>query len=106
MTRLTVPEAQALPRDARGNPVGEITANFRWEEFHCKCFECAMSFEHVVATHWLVTQVLQPLRNQLGRSIHVNSGYRCPTHNVAVNGVPNSQHMQGTAADISVRDTL
>jgi uncharacterized protein YcbK (DUF882 family) len=26
--------------------------------------------------------------------------YRCPAHNAAVGGVPNSQHVQGTAADV------
>ena len=30
----------------------------------------------------------------------VTSGYRCPEHNAAVGGVPNSFHVQGIAADI------
>lgn len=30
----------------------------------------------------------------------INSAYRCPSHNAAVGGVPNSQHVQGCAADV------
>lgn len=30
----------------------------------------------------------------------INSAYRCPEHNAAVGGVPDSQHVLGCAADI------
>ena len=30
----------------------------------------------------------------------INCGYRCPKHNAEVGGVPNSQHVDGTAADV------
>ena len=39
-----------------------------------------------------------------GKPIIVNSGYRSPEHNAAVGGVPNSQHVLGTAADIRPED--
>lgn len=48
----------------------------------------------------LVRTVLQPLRDSLGASIIVNSGYRCPKLNALVNGAKASQHMKGEAADI------
>lgn len=44
---------------------------------------------------------LQQLRDYLGVPIMVHSGYRSPEHNAAVGGAKNSQHMYGTAADIS-----
>ena len=49
----------------------------------------------------LVENVLDPLREKYGKPIHVNSGYRCPKHNLAVGGATQSQHMNGEAADIA-----
>jgi zinc D-Ala-D-Ala carboxypeptidase len=51
----------------------------------------------------LVTNVLQPLRTALGRSIKVTSGYRSPAVNKAVGGVKTSQHSEGKAVDIVVQ---
>lgn len=48
---------------------------------------------------FLCSQVLQPLRNELGPLI-VTSGYRCKELNFAVGGVKNSAHIYGLAADI------
>lgn len=47
----------------------------------------------------LVSEVLQPLRDKLGVSININSGYRSPQLNLIIGGVSNSQHMLGQAAD-------
>lgn len=52
----------------------------------------------------LVSNVLEPVREWLGKPITVNSGFRCPIHNRAVGGVANSQHMCGEAADICCED--
>lgn len=49
----------------------------------------------------LVENVLDPLREKYGKPIQVNSGYRCPKHNLAVGGATQSQHMNGEAADIA-----
>ena len=51
----------------------------------------------------LVTNVLQPLRNDVG-VININSGYRCKELNNKVGGVPTSQHLTGMAADIVCDD--
>lgn len=56
----------------------------------------------VDALQALVENVLDPLREQFGKPIYVNSGYRCKALNVAVGGSRNSQHLRGEAADISV----
>ena len=52
----------------------------------------------------LVEEVLEPVRERLGKPIVVNSGFRCPIHNAAVGGVANSQHMKGEAVDITCDD--
>ena len=49
----------------------------------------------------LVDNVLDPAREQFGKPIYVNSGFRCPLHNTTVGGVPKSQHIAGEAADIT-----
>lgn len=46
---------------------------------------------------------LQVLRDYIGKSIKVNSGYRSPKHNKSIGGVKNSQHVLGKAADIVVK---
>lgn len=52
---------------------------------------------------FLVSIVLDPLRELYGKPIYVASGYRCPALNKAVSGATNSQHLTGTAADIYVK---
>ena len=73
--------------------------HFKEREFVCKCcgqLPPAMR-DNIVA---LVDNVLDPAREEFGGPVTVNSGYRCPKHNLAVGGVVNSQHMKGEAADL------
>ena len=60
--------------------------------------ECVARIEH------LVHCVLDPIREHWGLPIRVTSGYRCPELNEEVNGVEDSYHMEGCAADISATD--
>ncbi len=46
---------------------------------------------------------LQRLRADVATTLVINSAYRSPAHNAAVGGAPNSWHVQGLAADISLR---
>jgi uncharacterized protein YcbK (DUF882 family) len=46
---------------------------------------------------------LQVLRDAIGKTISITSGYRSPEHNAKVKGAKNSQHTKGTAADIKVK---
>lgn len=50
----------------------------------------------------LARDVLQPLRDHLGRPVVVTSGYRSRATNSAVGGALNSDHVAGRAADIIV----
>lgn len=49
----------------------------------------------------LADNVLDPLREWYGKSVTVNSGYRCPQLNRLVGGAASSQHLKGEAADIT-----
>jgi hypothetical protein len=50
----------------------------------------------------LCDKVLQPVREHFGKSVTVNSGYRSPESNAAVNGSKSSDHCKGMAADIEI----
>lgn len=45
---------------------------------------------------------LQVLRDEIGKPIIINSGYRSPKHNENVGGEDGSKHLLGQAADIRV----
>ena len=49
---------------------------------------------------YLCKHVLEPLREEYGAPIIINSGFRCMAVNQLVGGVKNSQHLKGEAADI------
>jgi hypothetical protein len=54
----------------------------------------------------LCVTLLEPLRQSQGLPIIVHSGYRAPTHNAAVGGVPGSDHETGRAADFHVESSV
>lgn len=66
-------------------------------EFACNC--CGGLPFHGMNSLLLV--ILDKIRETLGQNVYVLSGYRCPSHNAKVGGVPDSQHLHGTAADIT-----
>jgi uncharacterized protein YcbK (DUF882 family) len=75
----------------------QLTKNFNSSEFDCSCKACKetiIDLDHVDA--------LQKLRDKLGKSIKINSAYRCPAHNKSVGGATNSRHVIGDATDIVV----
>ena len=77
----------------------QLSKNFKLDEFKCKCGKCDPILVDDQLINWL-----QKLRDHFGKSIHVNSGYRCKTHNASakVGGSPTSHHVKGMAADIRV----
>lgn len=54
----------------------------------------------------LAIEILEPLRLAWGKPIVVSSGYRCRKLNDAVGGAKNSQHLEGSAADIHTLSDL
>ena len=72
-----------------------ILTNF---EFRCKCnqFKC----QHTPISTVLIEN-FKFLRMLAGsKPIKINSGYRCPSHNIAESGSKLSQHMLGFALDL------
>ena len=79
----------------------KLTKNFSKKEFDCKC-GCDMPQDVLESVQKLSVQ-LQVVRNTSNAPISINSAYRCPSHNKAIGGVKNSQHILGKAADIRIK---
>jgi len=77
----------------------KLSAAFSAHELTCKCGSCPVSF---IALELILK--LQKLREEYGAPITVTSGYRCPAHNAKIGGAKASQHMLGTAVDITGHD--
>ena len=80
----------------------KLTKNFNKSEFECKC-GCEMSQDVLFEIQKLAAQ-LQTIRDFIRKPVKLTNAYRCPKHNKAVGGVPNSQHILGKAADIQIKD--
>jgi len=86
--------------------MGDITNNFSYSEFEASATAKAQDIDNVApagvrtAIAALVSNILQPLRDDLAAPVEVISGYRCPELNALVGGVEKSQHPKGEAADV------
>ncbi|WP_200974439.1 D-Ala-D-Ala carboxypeptidase family metallohydrolase [Echinicola sp. 20G] len=78
----------------------KLTKNFSLDEFKSKD---GVAFPICVTNNLKeLAESLQVLRDELGKPIYINSGYRSPDHNKAIGGAKNSYHLKGMAADIKV----
>lgn len=88
-----------------------ITKNFQYWEFVSSDKAVRLSIKNIpTEQEWqnietLVKEVLQPLRDKLGKPITINSGFRCKELNDAVQSSDTSFHRLGCAADID-SDTI
>ena len=71
------------------------------QHFKVKEFACKDGSQVVFIDSYLVS-ILDILRNEVGKPIIINSGYRTPKRNEEVGGAKYSYHMRGMAADIRV----
>jgi uncharacterized protein YcbK (DUF882 family) len=74
----------------------QLSPHFNSSEFECSCDNCDVQ----LIDEELISK-LEKVRELYGRSIRVNSGYRCADHNAKIGGKIRSSHMSGLAADIS-----
>ena len=78
----------------------KLTCNFSMSEFECNC-GCKMP-EDVKSNIIELANNLQVLRDFLNMPIKITNAFRCESKNKSVNGVKNSQHLVGKAADLQV----
>lgn len=75
----------------------KLSEHFSEDEFDCYC--CGEGGNKISP---ILIRELEKLREECGNyPLYINSGYRCPRHNWEVGGATNSQHVQGTAADVA-----
>ena len=74
-----------------------LSTNFKVREF-----ACSDGSDPIFIAQELV-EVLQKIRTHFGKPVTINSAYRTPTKNKQVGGATYSQHLYGTAADISIK---
>ena len=86
-------EARIYSKSLEGDK--SLTSSFKVREFACN------DGSDVILIHPDLPSVLQNIRNQFGKPIIINSGYRTPEYNKKVGGATRSQHCYGTAADVS-----
>jgi len=80
--------------------MSRVTENFTTDEFACKDgtpYPRAWIDTRLLP---LCAEVLQPVRNRVGASIPVLSGFRTDAYNRKIGGARLSQHVQGRAADL------
>ena len=82
----------------------KLSEHFDSSEFACKC-GCG-GLEEGAGIDRRLVDVLENMRQFLGVPLEINSGYRCPAHNLSVGGVWNSQHTKGTAADVALPEGM
>ena len=76
----------------------KLSANFRSEEFACRCGSCSASEDPPMQVAFVMK--LQKMRNLYGKPIRITSGFRCAAHNRNVRGNPSSHHLEGNASDL------
>lgn len=72
--------------------------HFKKSEFACKCGRYCDGYPAEV--DMTMVRYADAIRERLGVPVTVNSGLRCKQHNANVDGVSNSQHVGGGAADL------
>ena len=80
--------------------MAKLTNNFMLQEFNSKCGRDIPN--NVLPNIIQLAKNLQVLRDAVGKSISITSGYRSPQHNKKIGGAKDSQHVKGMAADIKV----
>ena len=73
---------------------------FKKEEFLCKCSMC----ERDQGINFILVQILDSMREELGFPFKITSGFRCPKHPQA-KGMKSS-HARGYAVDILVSSSV
>lgn len=103
MTTITFPSGLIVAVDAPWmRPTEEEWDSLVAEHFKLKEFRCNNGARNIKLDPQLV-ELCQKIRDELGKPLHVNSGFRTEGYNREIGGAQKSQHVRGTAADLTPR---
>ncbi len=74
----------------------KLSKNFTLKEFACR------DGSEIIMVDYELIDLLQQLRDTLGKSVRITSGYRTVTYNKECGGISTSHHLTGKASDIKV----
>lgn len=95
--------------DIIGDLVKDKSSYFRLTSYKLNSFRISQYFElsefespdsKEVKLSPKLIELLEKMREEIGKPIIINSGYRTPEYNRKIKGYPESKHMEGIAADI------
>ena len=101
-TRSSLKESEGkLPveKEAGKSRDGKLSEHFALSEFERSDKARALKIDNRVPVRYvssletLCREVLEPLRQHVGKPIRISSGYRCPALNKDAGGVATSQHL-------------
>lgn len=81
--------------------MGDLTADFSLSDFSCSDGTSVPA--DYKANVIQLAKNLQILKNEVKKSIHINSSYRTESLNKKVGGSTTSQHLYAKAADITIK---
>ena len=80
----------------------KLSPHFYLHEFQSEWDFVEPSEDVVHNLERLCNEVLEPLREAIGKPIKITSGYRSAKYNLAIGGAKGSMHTTGMAADIAI----
>lgn len=98
-------EKKNPPANAATGTFWDDIKYFSRREFACKCgnYHAPYCNGYPSEPKEQLVRLADRIREKCGVPVEIVSGLRCPRHNADSGGVANSQHMDGTAADIHAR---
>ena len=76
----------------------KLTKSFQLSEFACN--DGTQVPENLIPAVKELAKNLQVLRDEIGESLTINSGYRSPAWNKKIGGVKSSMHLKAMASDL------
>ena len=88
---------RVIAYSVRKDGLGWLSPDFQVKEFACR------DGSDKILVDLRLVHILQQIRDHFARPVAINSAYRTKAYNARIGGAKASQHMLGTAADITVK---
>lgn len=92
--------AARLSEEKHHAKLPDISLSFSAKQFQCHCRGDLPGCQNTLIYRGVLAS-LEDMARHFGRAPAILDGYRCPRHNASVGGVSGSQHLFGTAVDLT-----